>query len=224
MKRVALISVLACIAVLAIAATAQATRFGSNQILHFEGYGPHSWNKYGGDSPHDRNARSLRIHVGDPSAGEYVAAYSDRSLSIAKDAESVSNLSFEFREDRHVGAGAPRISVEFQNGDVGYLSALYCNHSMAITGGVWGRADFTRFHHNCTMFVTGETSGQYDADGSHSVWEVYTLANPDQILERSYFVADEEGNYRIDRLSLGAGVMYTSGNRRGQICTTESSC
>jgi hypothetical protein len=37
-------------------------------------------------------------------------------------------------------------------------------------------------------------------------------------------VGDETGSYRIDRLSLGAGAMYTAGNRVGKLCTTEASC
>jgi len=211
---------------MAFAATAGA-RLPDNQTLLFEGAGSYSWNTRGGDSPHDGNARALRLKVGDPSAGEYVAAYSKRSLRIRQDAEAVQNLSFEFRTDRHVGAGAPRISVEFQNGDVAYLSAFYCNHPMAVTGNVWGRADFTRFHNNCAFYVLGATSNgglPYEADGTRTAWEVYTDANPDQIVERAYLVADETGNYRIDLLSLGAGVMYTAGNHRGRLCPTEASC
>jgi hypothetical protein len=225
MKKVATL-VLALVSMLTIVGIAQA-KLAPNQALKFQGAGTHQWNMRGGDSPHDHNNRALWVHVGDPAAGEYIAAYSDRSLSIAKDAEAVQNLSFEFREDRHVGAGAPRISVEFQNGDVAYLSAFYCNHSMAITGGVWGRADFTRFHNNCSFYVLGETGNgglPYEADGARTAWEVYTDAHPDQIVEQAYLVADEAGNYRIDRLSLGAGVMYTGGNRRGRTCETEASC
>ena len=95
------------------------------------------------------------MNVGDPNAGEYVSAYSNRSLEISKDAEAVANLSFEFKATSYVGAGAPRISVEFQNGDIAYLSASYCNHPMAATGGAWARADFTRFYDNCSLFVNG---------------------------------------------------------------------
>ena len=123
-----------------------------------------------------------------------------------------------------MGAGAPRISVEFQNGDIAYLSAFYCNHPMAATGNTWARADFTRFHDNCSFFVTGATGGQYSAEAGKSAWRVYTDAHPDQVVEQAYLVGDETGVYRIDRLSLGAGVMYTSGNRVGKRCTTEASC
>jgi hypothetical protein len=211
----------AVVASLAVIGSAAAASLPSNQWLRYEGGGSHVWTKVGGDSPHDANARALRLHVGDPNAGEYVAAYSQRSLHLAKDGEAMTNLSFEFKQSTHVGAGAPRISVELQNGDVAYLSAYYCNHPFADG---WGRADFTRFVTNCSFFVSGETGGQYAADGTRSAWKVYTDAHPDQIVERAYFVADETGRYRIDRLSLGAGVMYTKGNRVGTFCPTEASC
>ena len=215
----------AALAALAFVATASAdVLLPVNQTLQFNGAGGHLWNKFGGDSPYDANTRALRMNVGDPSAGEYVAAYSKRSLNIAKDAEAVGNLSFEFKATSYVGAGAPRISVEFQNGDIAYLSASYCKHLMAATGNTWARADFTRFHDNCSFFVSGETAGQYVADGSKSAWRVYTDAHPDQVVEQAYLVGDETGVYRIDRLSLGAGVMYTSSNRVGKRCTTEASC
>lgn len=211
----------AVVASLAMIGSAAAASLPSGQVLRYEGGGTHVWNKNGGDSQHDSNAKSLRLHVGDPNAGEYVAAYSKRSLHLAKDAEAMTNLSFEFKSSAYVGAGAPRISVEFQNGDVAYLSAFYSNHPI---GDGWARADFTRFKTDSSFFVSGETAGQYAADGTRSAWEVYTDAHPDQIVERAYLVADESGNYRIDRLSLGAGVMYGNGNTVGTLCKTEGSC
>lgn len=215
----------AAVAALAFVATASAdVLLPVSQTLRFGGDGGHLWNKFGGDSPYDSNTRALRMNVGDPGAGEYVFAYSKRSLEISKDAGAVANLSFEFKATSYVGAGAPRISVEFQNGDIAYLSASYCNHPMAATSGAWARADFTRFHDNCSFFVTGATGGQYSAEAGRSAWRVYTDAHPDQVVEQAYLVGDETGVYRIDRLSLGAGVMYTSGNRVGKRCTTEASC
>lgn len=206
------------VAALTVVATAAAdVSLTAKQHLRYGGGGNHAWNRSGGDSPYDSNTRALRMNVGDPSAGDYVFAYSRRSLNIATDAEAVTNLSFEYKQTAYLGAGAPRISVEFQNGDVAYLSASYCNHSI----GDWGRADFTRFKTNCSIWVAGV---QYAADGTRSAWRVYTDAHPDQIVEEAYLVADESGGYRIDRLSLGAGVMYTSGNGVGKRCTREASC
>ena len=212
------VAALAAVLSLAVIGSAAAASLPSSQTLKFEGAGSHVWNKKGGDSPLDANARALRLHVGDPNAGEYVAVYSTRSLHIGKDAEAVTNLSFDFKTSTHVGAGAPRISVEFQNGDVGYLSAFYSNHAI---GDGWARADFTRFVNDSSIWVAGV---QYAADGTRSAWKVYTDAHPDQIVKRAYLVADESGNYRIDRLSLGAGVMYVNGNLTGKLCTTEATC
>ena len=216
------VTAVAAVSALAFVATAAASALPANQALQFQGAGSHVWNVKGGDSPHDTNTKALRLHVGDPSAGGYVVAYSKRSIHIATDAEAVKNLSFEFKATGYVGAGSPRISVEFQNGDVAYLSASYCNHTI---GSDWSRADFTRFKTNCSFFVSGETAGQYVADGSRSAWRVYTDANPDQIVEQAYLVGDETGTSRIDQLSLGAGAMYTAGNTVGKVCTTdEASC
>jgi len=209
----------AAISALAFVATAVASALPANQALQFQGAGSHVWNLKGGDSPHDTNTKALRLHVGDPSTGGYVVAYSKRSIHIATDAEAVGNLSFEFKATGYVGAGSPRISVEFQNGDVAYLSASYCNHTI---GSDWSRADFTRFKTDCSIWVAGV---QYEADGTRSAWRVYPDANPDQMVEQAYLVGDETGTSRIDRLSLGAGAMYTAGNTVGKICTTdEASC
>ena len=213
------VTAVAAVSALAFAASALASALPANQALRFEGAGSHVWNVKGGDSPHDTNTKALRLHVGDPSTGGYVVAYSKRSIHIATDAEAVKNLSFEFKATGYVGAGSPRISVEFQNGDVAYLSASYCNHTI---GSDWSRADFTRFKTDCSIWVAGV---QYEADGTRSAWRVYTDADPDQMVEQAYLVGDETGTTpRIDRLSLGAGVMYTNGNKVGTFCPTEAAC
>ena len=146
------VTAVAAVSALAFAASALASALPANQALQFQGAGTHVWNVKGGDSPHDTNTKALRLHVVDPSTGGYVVAYSKRSIHIATDAEAVANLSFEYKQTTHVGAGAPRISVEFQNGDVAYLSASYCDHAI---GSDWGRADFTRFKTNCSIWVAG---------------------------------------------------------------------
>jgi opacity protein-like surface antigen len=217
MKKFVVMAV-AAVSALAFAASALASALPANQALQFQGAGSHVWNVKGGDSPHDTNTKALRLHVGDPSTGGYVVAYSKRSIHIATDAEAVKNLSFEFKATGYVGAGSPRLSVEFQNGDVAYLSASYCNHTI---GSDWSRADFTRFKTDCSIWVAGV---QYEADGTRSAWRVYTDANPDQMVEQAYLVGDETGTTRIDRLSLGAGVMYTNGNKVGTFCLTEAAC
>ena len=154
------VAAVASVAALALVATASAdVLLPANQTLQFNGAGGHLWNSAGGDSSFDSNTRALRMNVGDPSAGKYVVAYSKRSLDIAKDAATVGNLSFEFKTTSYMGAGAPRISVEFQNGDVAYLSAFYCNHPMAVTGNAWARADFTRFTRQLLLLRLGRDRG-----------------------------------------------------------------
>lgn len=223
-KQLTVLLALLVLAAVAVEA-ASAAKLPRYQRLQFQGAAEHAW-LVQADSPNDRNSRSMDIEVGDPGAGEYLAFWSRASLRLGLDVAEVKNLSFEYSRDGadHVGAGAPRISLQFQNGDIGYLSALYCDHPMAITGDTFGRADFTRFKSNCSFFVTGSTGGQYSADGSRDAFQVYADANPDQVLEQAYFVADETGSYKIDRISLAAGVMYQRANNYGRLCTTEASC
>jgi hypothetical protein len=59
----------AAVASLAVIGSAAAASLPSNQVLRYEGGGSHVWNMNGSDSPHDANARALRLHVGDPNAG-----------------------------------------------------------------------------------------------------------------------------------------------------------
>jgi len=229
-KLSALIGVLVIVGITAAVAAAD-TSVGDNQKLRYEGGGTHAWVNHS-DSPNDSNNKALHITATvTPAANpegcdpcDYVAAYSRRSLNIRKPAGDVKNLSFEFDESSHVGAGAPRISVQFQNGDVAYLSAFYCNQPLAVTGGAWGRADFTGDKTDCGFYVTGDTGGFYAADGTNSAWKVYVTAHPDQVVESAYLVADETGDYYIDRLSLGAGKMYTQSNTTAKSCTGEASC
>ncbi|HYX85875.1 MAG TPA: hypothetical protein VE777_12960 [Gaiellales bacterium] len=132
------------------------------------------------------------------------------------------NLSFEFDESQHVGAGAPRISVEFAGGDIAYLSAFYCNHPLASSGNTWGRADFTRFVTNCAIWDNNGV--EYSADGTETAWQKYVDAHPDADVTEAFVVLDEEGTYNLDRISLGAGKMYTRDFGAAKSCTTESSC
>ena len=136
MKKV-VVTALAALAALAIIASASASIAPANQKLTFEGPAVHAWHD-GADSPRDKDSRALFLHV---EAGEYVAAYSAKSIHINKPAESVRGLSFAFQTSKHVGAGAPRISVKFGDGTYGFLSANYCNHP--IVGSDWSRASFT---------------------------------------------------------------------------------
>ena len=62
---------------------------------------------------------------------------------------------------------------------------------------------------NCSIWVNGT---EYAADGARTAMQVYADANPGQVVKQAFFLADEEGDYRIDQLRLGAGVVYTDGN------------
>ena len=117
--------------------------------------------------------------------------------------------------------GCPRISVEFQNGDIAYLSAFYCNHSI---GDDWGRADFTRFKNDCSIFVGCD--GRPVRGRRHAGRRGTSTPTPTPIRwwSRRTSSVTRPGRTRIDRLSLGAEVMYTNGNKVGTLCPTEASC
>jgi hypothetical protein len=223
---------LALALVLALAAPAAAEHtVGKQQRLRTEvgtrGLDHAKWN-HGGDSPGDGNHRRLHAVVGhdaDPTDTQYsyLSFYSRASLALNESVESVTNLSFEFKENNHVGAGAPRISVEVSNGDILYLAALYCNHSTSNAN--WGRADFTGFTSDCVIW--DNHGNQFAANGTDTAWQAYvaSLADPaDTQVDRTYVVLDEEGTYNLDKISLGAGRMYISSFTKGKRCTTEASC
>jgi len=206
---------LALTVVLALAATAAAeTTVGKQQRLRTEvgtsGLDHARWN-HGSDSPGDGNHRRLHAVVGHDTDTtdqqySYLSFYSRASLALNKPADTVSNLSFDFNEDGHVGAGAPRISVEVSNGDILYLAGFYCNHPTSDPN--WGRADFTGFTSDCTIW---DTQGhQFAADGTHTAWQVYLAGHPGAQVNRTYVVLDEEGTYNLDKISLGTGRTYTS--------------
>ena len=215
--------------VLAMAATAAAeSTLGKQQRLRTEvgtpGLDTAKWG-HGSDSPGDGNHRRLRAVVGHDTDTtdtqySYLSFYSRASLALNEPGDSVTNLSFEFNEKNHVGAGAPRISVEVSNGDVLYLAAFYCNHPTGNPN--WGRADFTGFTSDCIIWDTH--GNQYAADGTNTAWQVYLASHPDAQVNRTYVVLDEEGTYRLDKISLGAGRMYISSFTKGKRCTTEASC
>jgi hypothetical protein len=177
-----------------------------------------AWKSTGTDSPIDNNTSALAVHVCAPTAStsDYVIAWSRASLNIDSLVGDVKNLSYDFRSDL-VGAGAPRISVQFNNGDVGYLAASSCAHAFAVAPS-WSRADFTGATSDCSFNVTGATGGTYAADGTNSAWDVYAAANPTQFVNQAYLVFDEAGHYRLDRIALGTAYLYNYSNTRGYAC------
>jgi hypothetical protein len=174
----------------------------------------------GNDAPGDTNSKLFAVHVG---TGGCVIAYSTASYGKSISVADQKNLSYEFANEPTLGAGEFYLAVEFNNGDVAYLDPYYCHHDIAVTGGAWQRSDFTGFTSNCGFYVTGATGGFYEADGTSSAWAVYAAAHPDQQVVHRYMVFSF-GDHQLDRISLGAGKMYTRSNRYAVSCTTEASC
>jgi hypothetical protein len=178
------------------------------------------WQKVNRDSPIDTNKRALVVTVCE---GDYAEAYSRRALHIDSPAADVQNLSFDVRTE-DIGAGAPRISVVFDNGDVAYLSAAYCAEDITASSGTWSRADFTGDVTDCGFYVSGSTAGFYQSDGAQSAWDAYAAANPDQVVSYAFLVFDEQGSYQVDRVAFGSGHLYNYGPHRAVTCTTENDC
>jgi hypothetical protein len=215
-------AILAIVAMTSAAAFADGTIVGTNHVLRVDtgGVAP-VWQK-GSDSRFDQNSRRLHAVVPD---GSYFAVYTNRSITLNKPLLNVQNLSFEFSEDAHVGAGAPRISLILDDGTVLYLAAFYCNQVIGQTGGtgaVWGRADFTRALQNCAIWDSHGV--EYSADGSRTALEVYDAANPGAIVDEAFFVGDEAGTYNVDRVALGTGRMYVRSYHSAVRCRSEGAC
>jgi hypothetical protein len=223
-RTITTITAAACI-MLATAATALAEGFtvGPRHVLQVENGGAGTsvaW-QTGSDSRFDKNTRRLHANV---VAGSYFAVYSDASLALNRPILNVENLSFEFSESAHVGAGAPRITLILDDGTALYLSAFYCNQNVGQTGGTgpdWGRADFTRDLTDCTLW---DSTTAYSADGSRTAIEVYEASHPGVIVDQAYLVADEPGRYNLDRIALGTRRMYVRSFHSAVRCRSEGAC
>ncbi len=222
---IAIAAVLCVAAITAATALADGNIVGVNHVLEKETGGTASagWQR-GSDSGFDQNTR--RLHANVPADGSsYFAVYTERSLNINKPLLNVQNLSFEFSENAHVGAGAPRISVILKGGGTLYLSAFYCNQNNGITGlqgPSWGRADFTRDLTDCSIFDSN--GAEYSADGSRTALEVYDAAHPGAVVSEAFLVGDEAGKYNLDRIALGTGRMYVRSFHSAIRCASEGAC
>jgi hypothetical protein len=228
LKRLILALVVAT-CMLAFAASSAFATLGSYQKGRFQvgGVATEKWVTTS-DSPSDPNSRALQITTPSPDGVSYAAFFSTASTHKVLTVQNQYNLSFEFAE-ANPDFVDQRISVQFQNGDVAYLDVRYCNNLIAVSGGTWGRADFTGQDAingaSCGFYVTGATGGFYAATATQSAWDVYAAANPNQVVVQRYLVVDfGPGTYLFDRISLGVGKMYTQGNFTAQACTTEASC
>lgn len=213
-------------AVAAFAGTASAA--SSNHKLKFEDCyqadGSWGWVKTS-DSPIDTNSKAL--HIVAPVDG-CVDVYTKKSLKINKPVGDISNLSFDFREPPGgtVVGGAPRLSIVLDNGDVVFADAAgNCNNPIAVSGGSWGRADFTgalEGDGDCTIYLNGTVP--YSNTATQSAWAVFAAANPTRVVVYDFFIVDQAGDYWVDRISLGTGKLYGKNNSPSGNCTTESSC
>ena len=176
-----------------------------------------NWTRQRSDSPLDHNARAVIaiIRNGEPGVNsDYADVYTRKSLSINKRTGDVNNLSYDEKSDT-TGAGAPRISVEFNNGVVAYLASAYCSTPIAIDTS-WSRADFTGATDACGFY---DSNGDwYAADGVHSAWNALVQAHPFWRVTRTYMVFDEVGTYLVDRIALGTNRLYNYGDRRAVPC------
>jgi hypothetical protein len=214
------------VSVFGFAGTASAA--SSNHKLKFENCyladGDWGWVKTA-DSPIDTDSKALHINV--PADG-CVDAYTKKSLRINLPVGDVTNLSFDFREPQAGGTvtgGSPRLSIILDNGDVVFADANNCNRPIPVSGGDWGRADFTGFLSTdgpCTIYRGDGTP--YANTPTQSAWQVFATANPGRVLVYDFFITDIPGDYYIDRISLGTGKLYGRNNRPSGNCSSESSC
>lgn len=240
MKRTWIVGVVALTA-LVFAATSEGAIVGKYQRMRFETSNGSTlrWVTMTNDSPTDANHRALRLVLPPNAPGcsdENLAACSfGRAFSTASNTRRTPvadqmNLSWEYAAANPVTA-SERMNVFFSNGDVAFLDSSLCNKPIASSGGTWLRSDFTGFKSGCSFSVAGETAGTYSATGTESAWSVYATAWPDQVVTIRHLLVDSGAapvtgvsTYYFDRISLGAGKMYTWGARRALSCPTENVC
>jgi hypothetical protein len=222
-------------------ASAEGARVGPYQQMRFErsNHSTLQWVTTANDSPTDANHRALRLTLRPNAPGcsaenlaacSFGRAFSNASNSKRTPVDDQMNLSWEYAAANPVTA-SERMNVFFSNGDVAFLDSSLCNKPIASSGGTWLRADFTGFKSGCSFSVVGETAGDYAANGTQSAWSVYAAAWPDQVVTIRHLLVDSGAapltgvsTYYFDRISLGAGKMYTWGAKRALSCPTENVC
>ena len=240
MKRVWAIGAV-MLAMLAWTATAAAGPVGPWQRMRFETSNGSTlfWVTTLNDSSTDANHRALKLVLPPNTPGcsdqnlaacSFGRVFSRASNNIRTPVDEQMNLSWEYAAKNPVTA-SERMNVFFSNGDVAFLDSSLCNKPIASSGGTWLRSDFTGFKSGCSFSVAGETAGTYSATGTESAWAVYAKQWPDQVVTIRHLLVDSgaapaEGKvrYLFDRISLGAGKMYTRGAFRAVSCPTEASC
>src|SRR6478735_6382950 len=211
------------LAVLVFATTAAAAVVGNFQRMRFETSNGATlgWVTTTNDSSTDANHRALRLVLRPNAPGcsdqnlgacSFGRAFSRASNTRRTLVTNQTNLSWEYAAANPVTA-SERMNVFFSS------------------GGTWLRSDFTGFKTGCSFSVVGDTAGTYAADGTHSAWAVYAALFPEQVVTIRHLLVDSgaapatgHSTYYFDRISLGAGKMYTRSVGRAVNCPTESVC
>ncbi len=190
------------------------------------------------DSPLDPNGTRLMVHVlnqdGVPPY-DYAGAYGECTGIVGRTLGQVRNLSFDFMNTSrpvshpvHVGAGAPRISIDIDSDGDGvtdsyaYLAAFHCDSPLPEDP-AWSRADFTgRVAAGCSIFA----DAQYTSDGVKSAWTLFAEAHPTWKVRDAYLVMDENGTAFVDRLAFHNRMFQSSGSGSAAVkaCGTEAVC
>ena len=180
------------------------------------------------DSPLDSDASRIKLAVAEQTGDDYALAFANGTQVRNRLVGTVRNLSFDYLTTTHVGAGAPRISVDLDiDGDnawdlSAFLAAFHCQE--AIPSSSWGRADFTgRITPGCVIFVGAET---FTSDGVGSAWALFAAAHPTYKVLDAYVVMDEIGQSFIDRVAFQNHMFTRGANDASGIkhCPNESSC
>ena len=78
------------------------------------------------------------------------------------------------------------------------------------------RADFTGAVDGCGFYDQNNTL--YEADGTHTAWDALVAAHPNWRVSYTFVVADEAGDYLLDRISLGTNRLYNFRDRFAVNC------
>lgn len=214
-----------------LANAANCTTFADKKLQFFGGdTGIITWQDQRVDSPRDANTQRLAVSVLFQDGDDYAGAQGHCTGIEGQLVGNVRNLSFDFENETanpvHIGAGAPRYSVEIDStgGTVvdteAYLAAYYCP-AVLPEDTRWSRADWTgRTLAGCQIFLS--TGENFTSDGVHSAWALLALAHPTWAVVDAFFVMDEAGTTFVDRLAF-QNEMFTSSNVI-QLCKSEAAC
>lgn len=219
---------------MAFALSAHAANCTSNADKKLQFFGDDTgiitWQDQRLDSPRDANKQRLAVSVLFQDGDDYAGANGRCTGIEGKLLGQVKNLSFDFENETanpvHIGAGAPRYSVELDtDGDgitdvVAYLAASYCAAVMPEDTR-WSRADWTgRTLAGCQIFLSNGENPV--STGSFSAWAVLAALHPSWAVVQAYFVMDEEGTAFVDRLAF-QNEMFTAPGFV-QKCNSEAAC